>query len=434
MEIFLAMTYAGLRSLPFLFLIYYPFRHELRLPDWCVVAFTVVLALIDGMQCAGFVSINNLEPLLYAGQLSFAVLVIRTALCKKLFFICLSIFMERFFYIVIHILTGTFPAYPPLAMETGGYFLLLCLIGLAISHVFFRYDMTLSNVTDERHWWIACLIGVMACLSTVIALMVIHWPFFQLIPVADLLLLAPGGGSLFLAAYFLLTRANVNKLSANLALVEKISATERNYYRTVVQTDQLSHNIIKNLQNHCTEIYAMALRQDGKALADYLQQHFSYLEDTAQLVVQSGNAMVDSIAGYWLMEARARGIKVFCQVQLKDMQFSDMDLAVLLGNALENAVEAAALCDKPARQLHFMMETRYNSIVLMLRNSYTGRLVIRDDVYYSSKRDFKEAGIGISSIRHIVEKNKGMMKIKTDAKEFCLSILMFQEKGAPDDQ
>lgn len=98
MEIFLAMTYAGLRSLPFLFLIYYPFRHELRLPDWCVVAFTVVLALIDGMQCAGFVSINNLEPLLYAGQLSFAVLVIRTALCKKLFFICLSIFMERFLY------------------------------------------------------------------------------------------------------------------------------------------------------------------------------------------------------------------------------------------------------------------------------------------------------------------------------------------------
>ena len=99
MEIFLAMTYAGLRSLPFLFLIYYPFRHELRLPDWCVVAFTVVLALIDGMQCAGFVSINNLEPLLYAGQLSFAVLVIRTAFCKKLFFICLSIFMERFFYL-----------------------------------------------------------------------------------------------------------------------------------------------------------------------------------------------------------------------------------------------------------------------------------------------------------------------------------------------
>ena len=69
----------------------------------------------------------------------------------------------------------------------------------------------------------------------------------------------------------------------------------------------------------------------------------------------------------------------------------------------------------------------------MLRNSYTGRLLIKDDVYYSSKRDFKEAGIGISSIRHIVEKNKGMMKIKTDPEEFCLSILMFQGKGAPDD-
>ena len=110
---------------------------------------------------------------------------------------------------------------------------------------------------------------------------------------------------------------------------------------------------------------------------------------------------------------------------------SDTELCIILGNLLENAIEACNRMKSTERFITFKLSMASTSIlVIQISNSYEG--VIRqtpDGTFLSSKvRDRK--GIGLASVLSTTEKYNGIARIEYPDHTFKVSLLLNREEDS----
>lgn len=88
----------------------------------------------------------------------------------------------------------------------------------------------------------------------------------------------------------------------------------------------------------------------------------------------------------------------------KEIFVQDLDLCLLLGNALDNALKSIAKC-KEERFLHLILHCDENKLFMELKNSCETAVVFRNDLPVSTKQGH---GYGSKSIRYIAEKYHGL--------------------------
>ena len=88
----------------------------------------------------------------------------------------------------------------------------------------------------------------------------------------------------------------------------------------------------------------------------------------------------------------------------QDIHVDHLDLAVLIANLLDNAIEAAEKVSDD-RYVCFSIITNNENIVIVSNNSTVN--AIEGNQLKTTKKDFSKHGFGIMSIRSIVEKNNG---------------------------
>ena len=97
-------------------------------------------------------------------------------------------------------------------------------------------------------------------------------------------------------------------------------------------------------------------------------------------------------------------------------------MSILLGNLLDNAIEAAVLSPEGEKMIHIQMIGKGAIMIIHIENSIVQMPVEKNGQLVSSKADSAEHGWGMKSIRSIVEQNHGRMKYAYDDKTFSISI------------
>ena len=101
---------------------------------------------------------------------------------------------------------------------------------------------------------------------------------------------------------------------------------------------------------------------------------------------------------------------------------SDSDLCIVLGNALENAIDACRqICTSEIRFVSLEVRTIKGQQLLKFINSYTGQIEISDGQYVSLKGG-KSHGLSIRNIKKVVESYDGFIKIEHTEKAFTLMV------------
>ena len=167
---------------------------------------------------------------------------------------------------------------------------------------------------------------------------------------------------------------------------------------------------------------ASRLAEEGR-LGDLRAFLNEYSEKTEmdQLPVFCENAVANSIIGYYYLRAKESGIhyEIMCRID-NTVVVRDSDLCILLGNALENAIDACRKMDQTVIRLISMEAGSKNGqFLLKFRNTYCDKLDIRGGQYLSSKEE-KSHGLGIKNMEKVVESYGGFIKIEHDQKEFTL--------------
>ena len=144
-------------------------------------------------------------------------------------------------------------------------------------------------------------------------------------------------------------------------------------------------------------------------------------------VTNSGNIVIDSLIGYWYVEAKKVGIDFSVNLNIPmEMPFRGADICLILGNLLENAVEAAQKAEgKKYIRLH--MKYDKNNLLLFVENNYKGVLIkTKDKRLKSTKTDAENHGVGLSSVYRIAAKYHGVVTIDDDvANRFLIRVVLY---------
>jgi hypothetical protein len=137
-----------------------------------------------------------------------------------------------------------------------------------------------------------------------------------------------------------------------------------------------------------------------------------------------GNEVLDIIVSEKHIKCKNRDIRLFLSVDGKAFDFMQpVDLAVLFGNALDNAIEGAEqLTDSQKREIIVRTSAAGNYLILRFENFFAHKLCWESGQLLTSKTE-GEHGFGLKSIRYVVEKYQGNITIQTEGAHFALNVL-----------
>ena len=110
----------------------------------------------------------------------------------------------------------------------------------------------------------------------------------------------------------------------------------------------------------------------------------------------------------------SNGIKFRYEVSLEDSVFlSDIDKCALLGNLLDNAMEGTMKAEGK-KVVDLRINCAKGLFVVQIRNTYNGKL---KDGLKTSKYDSLNHGFGLASVREVIERNHGTIKVNAESTE-----------------
>ena len=166
------------------------------------------------------------------------------------------------------------------------------------------------------------------------------------------------------------------------------------------------------------------LKADPEEAEKYLEKFIGKTTKKTDEFSKSGNFSIDSMLNYKNMIAKSKGLSLILEEQIPiNLPYENSDLCVILGNLLDNAIEAAENSEN--KEIDVRIVYAKNKLKITVKNYYTGK--IKKDTggnFISTKSDTKNHGIGLQSVTRIVEAYGGVMEVLTERSIFQVNILM----------
>ncbi len=148
--------------------------------------------------------------------------------------------------------------------------------------------------------------------------------------------------------------------------------------------------------------------------------------NSQERVVSSGNRVVDAVVNGKYMMAREQGICFKSRIYVAvDMPVAGCDLGIILGNALDNAIEATGRCTRNRKEIKISMGIKKEALVIVIENPYEHELKKdRNGNLLSTREEKSGHGYGVQSIYRTAEKYEGDVLIEDEGERFRLSVIL----------
>ena len=143
-------------------------------------------------------------------------------------------------------------------------------------------------------------------------------------------------------------------------------------------------------------------------------------------VPHTGSDALDVLLAEKTLQCQRREIRLDYMADGSCLSFlSPADVYSLIGNALNNAVDAAAKSpDRDRRYIKLRISVEKGMVMIHLENRYTGKLDFDSGLPRTTKQDKRYHGFGMKSIQLITEKYGGYLRVKAAEDIFTLNILL----------
>lgn len=142
-------------------------------------------------------------------------------------------------------------------------------------------------------------------------------------------------------------------------------------------------------------------------------------------VLKTGNVMVDAILNSKLSLAISQDIKVNAKAKVpKSIQVADIDLCVIIGNLMDNAMEAAAKLRNPEdRFIRVYIREMKGQLYISITNSMEGEAKKLGLEYISTKLGINH-GFGLKRVDSIVDKYGGFINRQSEEGVFATEVTL----------
>ncbi len=186
----------------------------------------------------------------------------------------------------------------------------------------------------------------------------------------------------------------------------------RQMNQKVDESAKLGHDFRHHLRT------LMTLSEEGhkEELVNYIRG-ITEINEGTRLGRLTENVELDTLMQYYSNLAQSNGILFRTRLLLPaKLDFPAVDLCGLLGNLLENAVEACQRQQTDDKTISIAGRLQDSQLEFVVDNSFNGELKTKGGKYLSSKRS--GFGLGISSVLEAVERYGGVINLYADGRGF----------------
>lgn len=368
-------------------------------------------------------------------RLLFSCYFFRNTFSEKLFTCCLADFMIMFADQITYTAALIVAANRPDSFDfLGSHRILSTLLYLSTELVFliiFKVMLTDISFLPQKLYGFLVFITTIALFISTYFLNIIIDLNTELMPINYRMQLN-GISTLILLLFFSLlyliqiiskTYENNIGLSSQLRIREKDAERNRALLQSAENLRQWKHDY----NNHLIAIQGLI---DDHAY-DQLKQYVIHQQETLSenfLTINTGHNIIDAILTDKFTAARKENIHFSYSVLLpKPFPIDDIELTGILGNLLDNALEACKQIpsgQSPAPYIRVTIAPKRNMLHIFIENSASGNYVYDHNGYLkTTKPDNEIHGNGLAHVAEIAAKHSGFCK--TDAKPDRFSINVY---------
>ena len=202
-------------------------------------------------------------------------------------------------------------------------------------------------------------------------------------------------------------------------LLQEAEAKEQ-YYQEVEKSSREVQKIKHDLKNMLLAICG-SYKEKNK-ISEEIRKIVQELDESDKKIYTS-NVVINTIINNKISQAEKLGITTDVDIKVsKAVSLDYKDAGILLGNILDNAIEACEKISKEDRWIKIDMFYQKNTLFVKVCN---GKIKEPVNINKSSKRDVHNHGIGVSSIKAIVKKYDGYVEFVDKGEKFEVDVSLY---------
>ena len=179
----------------------------------------------------------------------------------------------------------------------------------------------------------------------------------------------------------------------------------QNQLEVIMESQNRVRALKHDMKNHILALQILVQRKEVEETNKYLDSMKNFMTNPEEYV-KTGNDVVDSLLNYKIQKANEVLNVVETKISIPEqLRLRSFDLNVLLGNLLDNAIDASMQTED--KKLKITIKLDKGILFLNICNSCQMIADEKKNFWETTKEDKANHGIGLKNVRRIVEKYHG---------------------------
>lgn len=215
---------------------------------------------------------------------------------------------------------------------------------------------------------------------------------------------------------------------------ENLKLQANNYQLTIqnIQYENLKERMDEvkrarhDLRYHMGAIYSLVQKEEYSKLKEYLEEYLTF-SPASQPLSYCSHFALNAVISYYAQLALSDQIRFSAEIATpQDIPISDADLTVLFGSLLENAYNGCLFLPEKDRFIRLKATMpNNNTLVFTIDNSCLDAEEAKKEAEDTRSTTHKGTGVGIESVRNIVDRYGGLVQFEKPKDTFCVSGVLY---------
>lgn len=285
----------------------------------------------------------------------------------------------------------------------------------------YRYQSRVRSLTDMK-WGKFGLLSLMGIIVSVAVAMMS--PQGSMADYYARLTAVAGFAVVYLFGFYYMVRLlEKESQMQSLRLLQEQTQNQMELYQSMKKRYEQQRRFAHDYKNQLNCIQGMIGNGQTKEALNYIAGLTGNFRQN-EMCVNTGHAAVNVMLNQKYQEACEKGIVMtMVSGDLSGITISEEDTVTLLGNLLDNAIEACERLEEN-KVIQFKMVLEEGQLVLSVRNPAKDAVQIIDNRIVTSKRDKTRHGIGLSNVDSVICKNNGTSVLKCEDGWFSFAAMI----------
>lgn len=206
---------------------------------------------------------------------------------------------------------------------------------------------------------------------------------------------------------------------------EILEKQQYSYYEEINQKYTETRQLWHDFHNHLLAIQEL-IRKEEFAKANSYMNELEEEMDNSHILTKTGMEALDVLIFQKSEYAIKHDIKLDISINalVTEPEFKAVAVCCVVGNLLDNCIEAVMKLPKSMRTVSFAIEKQGDMLYISSDNPYEGEIETEGEVFKTTKPDKLSHGWGLKGVSNVCSKNGGSMLVDTKDGHFKVKALL----------